>query len=196
MEGTMVKLLLALALTACGYSASFSDCRVTCTDSSGCPDNFTCQAGICRGGSTASLACSELPDAGEPGTDAALHDAMPDATFVTPTAIGTWVMTYHYAQDSCGNPATQQLKNIIIAMPSTYTLMVGGATTQSGYTVGCTSTLCTIDFTITWTLSSVPYSEPTHATLDGYNTITGTSTRTKTGSPDCIANATITGFKS
>jgi len=45
----MVKMLIVVALAGCNYNASFHDCVIACTLSSGCPDGLTCGSeGLCR----------------------------------------------------------------------------------------------------------------------------------------------------
>jgi hypothetical protein len=87
MESYVVKLLACVALTlSCGYGASFRDCAVACSSTSGCPSGFSCgDEGLCRSagatnscGSTASDGGADQPDAGNlgSGTDAAPRDVI------------------------------------------------------------------------------------------------------------------------
>lgn len=58
---------LVLALTACDFRADFEDCRVACTDTSGCPSGLTCATSEswCRTGESIA-ACSALSGDGGP----------------------------------------------------------------------------------------------------------------------------------
>ncbi len=73
----MVRLTIALAavLASCGYSASFRDCAISCSDESGCPSGFTCGGeGRCRAqGATAT--CGAILDAADDSGDAVAVDA-------------------------------------------------------------------------------------------------------------------------
>lgn len=64
----MVRILAAIsiALCACTYDVSFSECVVHCDDDSGCPDGLTCgPEGLCRG---AEAEVCVLPNDGTGGT--------------------------------------------------------------------------------------------------------------------------------
>jgi formylglycine-generating enzyme len=56
---------ISMALTACAYDASFSDCTINCSATSGCPDGFSCSTseGLCRSGA-ATLSCAAIVDGG------------------------------------------------------------------------------------------------------------------------------------
>lgn len=54
-------------VASCSYSASFRDCTIACSPTSGCPSGFGCEAGVCRAaGAVAS--CNAVRDAA-PGED-------------------------------------------------------------------------------------------------------------------------------
>lgn len=55
----------AFALAACGYNASFEDCTITCSATSGCPSGLTCATseGLCRTGDTTDLCAAIAGDA-------------------------------------------------------------------------------------------------------------------------------------
>jgi Lectin C-type domain len=64
--------LVAVALSACGYGASFNDCAIRCSAETGCPEGLVCGAvGRCRSpGSIETCAASVVVDAGAARPDA------------------------------------------------------------------------------------------------------------------------------
>ena len=45
---TGFSVVAVIAVTACSYSVTFSDCEVTCQGTETCPDTFSCVSGLCR----------------------------------------------------------------------------------------------------------------------------------------------------
>jgi hypothetical protein len=100
------------ASAACSYRASFVDCEISCTQSTGCPAGFKCSAstpeeiGVCWNGATAP-SCTDHQDGGmDGGMDASLAECASGATcrtgctMITCSADGHWPGT-------CGGMCTQ-----------------------------------------------------------------------------------------
>ena len=86
MESFMVRVLFVVALVGCDYNASFHDCVIACTLSSGCPDGLTCGSeGLCRPSGSAECV-SMLEPFGTPTLVASLSDPAADDDDPTLTA--------------------------------------------------------------------------------------------------------------
>lgn len=65
----MVKVIvamIAIAIAACTYEASFNDCAISCSEATGCPNGLSCEAeGLCRSPGMTERSCAAvLGDAG------------------------------------------------------------------------------------------------------------------------------------
>lgn len=63
--------MVAVALSACGYGASFNDCAIRCSTETGCPEGLVCGAGgRCRSPGAIEACAAIVVDAGADGPDA------------------------------------------------------------------------------------------------------------------------------
>jgi formylglycine-generating enzyme len=86
-----MRVIVLLAITSCGYDASFEDCTISCSAATGCPDGLACGSeGLCRTSGTSTTCAAILGDA---GTDA------PIATF--PSCVGLAATCGADAQQDC-----------------------------------------------------------------------------------------------
>jgi len=66
---TLIALLVACALVACGYHSEFRDCTVSCSVDTGCPEGFSCGSeGLCHSTETDAAVTCVLPSDGTGGT--------------------------------------------------------------------------------------------------------------------------------
>ena len=85
MPSPMRLALLACFTFGCSYHASFGDCEVSCTQATGCPDGFSCNAeGLCRvSGATAT--CNQVLDAPRDFPPPKVDMAPPGSTVLSQT---------------------------------------------------------------------------------------------------------------